>query len=89
MVVVIQPRFGQLTGLFLGQLAQCHAGFQPELAHALDHLQHVRHVLVGRMLPGRAHTETGGTNRLGSSGLFQHLLDFKEFFLVQPGVVMT
>jgi len=38
------------------------------------------------MLPGRAQiTETGGRPiALAAAALFQHNLDFKEFFLISP-----
>ena len=88
-VVVVQARIGQRRGLLLGQLAKGHAGFQTELAHALDHLQDVGHVLLGGVLPGRAHAETGGTDRLGCGGFVQHLLHFQQLFLFQTGVVVT
>ena len=89
MVVVIQPGFSQLARLFLGQLAQGHAGLQAKLAHAFDHFQDVGHILVGRVLPGRAHAKAGCANGFGGDGFIQDLLDFQQLFLVQPGVVVT
>ncbi len=44
-VVVVQARSGQGAGLLLIQLAEGHAGFQAHGLDALDHLQHIGHVL--------------------------------------------
>ncbi|MOA19761.1 hypothetical protein D3C78_1401660 [compost metagenome] len=89
MVVVVQARVGQRLGLLLVQATEGHAGFQAELLHALDHLQHVGHVLGRRVLPRRAHAEAGGADGLGFRRGFQHLLHFHQLFLVQAGVVVA
>ena len=88
-VVVIEASVSQRLGLVLIQLAEGHAGFQAHGLDAFDHLQHVGHVFGRRVLPRRAHAETGRTNGLGACGFFQHLLDLHQLFFFQTGVVVA
>ncbi|VVN49539.1 hypothetical protein PS639_06484 [Pseudomonas fluorescens] len=88
-VVVVEAGLGQRFGLVLIQATEGHAGFQAHGFHAFDHFQHVRHVFGRRMFPRRAHAETGRTDGLGASGLFEDLLHFHQFFFFQAGVVVT
>ena len=89
MVVVVQTGLGQGCGLVLIETAKSHAGFQAHGLHAFDHFQNVGHVFGRRMFPGCTHAETGRTNGLGASGLFEDLLHFQQFFFFQTGVVVT
>ena len=89
MVVVIETSSGQRLGLLLVELAEGHAGFQPQRFNAFDHLQHIGHVLRGWMLPGRAHAEARRANRLGFGRGFQHFLHFHQFFFIKTGVVVA
>ena len=89
MVVVVQSGLGQRSGLLLRQLAQGHAGFETQFTHTAHHLQHIGHILLGRMLPRRAHAETGRADGLGGGRFVQHLLHLKQLLLVQAGVVVA
>ena len=88
-VVVVQAGGGQRLGLLLVEPAEGHAGFQAHGLHALDHLQHVGHVLRRRVLPGGAHAEARRADGLGLGRRLQHLLHLHQLFLVQAGVVVA
>ena len=89
MVVVIQPRFGQLCALRAGQHTQSHAGFQPQRLHTFDHRQHIGKVFGRRILPCGSHTETGSTTCLRLLRFVQHPLHFHQLLFLEPGVVAT
>ena len=66
-VVSRQPRFSQAFSLVVGEHPSGHAGFQAQLPHAADHLQHrLKRRPLADLPPGPTHAETIGSS-IGSS----------------------
>jgi hypothetical protein len=71
-VVVIEPGIGELLRLVRLEHAERHAGFQPHLPHALDHLDDRGHVAILGVAPRSAHAEALAARVPGLRRRLQH-----------------
>jgi len=87
-VVIVEPRLGQLLRLMRLEHAERHAGLQPHGADALHDCDDLGHVAVLGIAPRRAHAEPLGARILGLRRALENFLHVHQLGRLNAAIGM-